>query len=597
MAYLDTPRLTFSGKFQADPSTVNNDPNHFNNETFTPNDQLFGDGAKNGWWNPEGTGNFRFVGCTIKSVTYNDGTSADTPEEDWIIGKTLIDSNERVAGKIVDLDSQQQTVSELWGLTVRLTESDSDVEIVRGDYKVAPFADIWWVRSKTRSADGGAAAIYQSVVTNLQWNDELVAKSRYLRELKAKSANEISIKFNTDIYTSSMKSPDFTLGRITGSIGPSNLTEPKHFTLGRQFIPQLTFNDQIPGYLPDNQIYFATAKVNLLSNDAYQIALDLGDSFQTTGDVGAIAETRNLYLAVTIGNTTQLISEINYKYETWYETTAGIVNIDITDEQYETIKVNPLCIVEKNGSIVTPLLPEVNEYVRADYFVQRLNPEENSEVEFYATKLGQRLPNTTVICQFQNNMINLFGQGRYSPTQVLPPVGTPTKALQFENELVTDANGKAVLSLSAFAPFNPRGYIDGQLYAIWYYIKGKETVDFTTPPATLQYIDPNNFVSVLVWDTFKTKDIVWEDIQPVLQQYSNLYPLMSKKLFDMANKEQFDAHAKILRFVFSMNPENPNYMPATRDLSRDKREAILNYLDQILGTKATATSQSDVLSH
>jgi hypothetical protein len=36
MSYLNSPRLTFSGQFQADPSTVNNDPTHFNNATFEP---------------------------------------------------------------------------------------------------------------------------------------------------------------------------------------------------------------------------------------------------------------------------------------------------------------------------------------------------------------------------------------------------------------------------------------------------------------------------------------------------------------------------------------------------------------------------------
>lgn len=39
MSYLGYPRLQFSGKFQAAPSTLNNDPAHFNSDIFTPNDQ------------------------------------------------------------------------------------------------------------------------------------------------------------------------------------------------------------------------------------------------------------------------------------------------------------------------------------------------------------------------------------------------------------------------------------------------------------------------------------------------------------------------------------------------------------------------------
>ena len=74
MSYLIVPRLTFSGQFQADPSTVNNDPTHFNNETFEPKYQNYGPGQENGWWNPDGTGNWRFLGCKITSVTYQDGS-------------------------------------------------------------------------------------------------------------------------------------------------------------------------------------------------------------------------------------------------------------------------------------------------------------------------------------------------------------------------------------------------------------------------------------------------------------------------------------------------------------------------------------------
>ena len=122
MSYLNVPRLTFSGQFQADPSTVNNDPTHFNNETFKPEFQNYSTAdALNGWWNPDGTGNWRFIGCKITSVTYQDGTSTDNALLDPIIGMSIMDTDARTAGKIVDLDTQQQMVSELWGFVVRLS--------------------------------------------------------------------------------------------------------------------------------------------------------------------------------------------------------------------------------------------------------------------------------------------------------------------------------------------------------------------------------------------------------------------------------------------------------------------------------------------
>src|SRR6516162_8147880 len=55
MSYLDPLRLHFFGKFQAAPSTVNNDPLHFDNAKFKPSyQQLWNATAANGWWNPLG---------------------------------------------------------------------------------------------------------------------------------------------------------------------------------------------------------------------------------------------------------------------------------------------------------------------------------------------------------------------------------------------------------------------------------------------------------------------------------------------------------------------------------------------------------------
>jgi len=39
MSYLGSTRLAFAGRFQADVSTVNNDPAHFHNAAFQPDYQ------------------------------------------------------------------------------------------------------------------------------------------------------------------------------------------------------------------------------------------------------------------------------------------------------------------------------------------------------------------------------------------------------------------------------------------------------------------------------------------------------------------------------------------------------------------------------
>jgi hypothetical protein len=590
MAYLNSPRLTFSGKFQADPSTVNNDVNHYNNATFQPSYQEYGEGGTNGWWNPDGTGNWRLIDCVITSVTYMDGTTTSDPGKDPIIGMSIMDANSRVAGKIVDLDPQQQSVSQIWGMIVRIGQGETD--FVKGNFEPIAFNDIWWNRSTTQKGSSGASASYQSVVTDLQWS-EVESKSRYLEELRRESPERLSMKFNVDIFNQQHDSAHFTIGRIVGSIGPSRMDEPKHFIMGRQFVSDLTCNSGM--YMPlSTSVYVANG---LLQEETKQFILDLGNFLQTAGPEGAIAESRTLVLAANIGGEAYvLLGELNFKLPKWYENRGGLVKIRLTDEQVDMVRNCPLAIMnqQSDGSL-SPLVKELTHYVRADQFVFRMNSGEESNIDFYATYLGKPMVNQAIVCQFQDSLINIMGQGDGTPATSTPNI------LAFEPGVVTDTNGKATLTVKASNPQNPRGFIDGQVYALWYYLEGYPTVDFTFTikdgnpvvlPAALSGIDPTNFISILVFDSVKPEVIAkpdWDkDVQPVMQQYANLYPLMSKGIFNLANREVVDNNAKLLRFVFDLPREDPNHMPVTRDLSRDKKQMILNYLDRAIKENALA---------
>ncbi|MBI3728872.1 MAG: hypothetical protein HY254_11145 [Burkholderiales bacterium] len=78
MSYLSLPRLVFAGQFQADVSTINNDPEHFDTARFRSNYQMPDPGATNGWWNPNGTGSWR------TNVVYRDGSTCSYPSLDPI---------------------------------------------------------------------------------------------------------------------------------------------------------------------------------------------------------------------------------------------------------------------------------------------------------------------------------------------------------------------------------------------------------------------------------------------------------------------------------------------------------------------------------
>jgi hypothetical protein len=137
MSYLDIPRLHFSGRFQADISTVNNDVRYFDNAGFQEKYQTMSGG---GGWNPEGTAIFRLVDCKITGARIAQG-SIRTPADDPVIGMALENADDRVFGKLVDLDPQQQMVSQIWGMRLRLTDG-SEPALFAGEFAPAAFINL-----------------------------------------------------------------------------------------------------------------------------------------------------------------------------------------------------------------------------------------------------------------------------------------------------------------------------------------------------------------------------------------------------------------------------------------------------------------------
>jgi hypothetical protein len=71
-------------------------------------------------------------------------------------------------------------------------------------------------------------------------------------------------------------------------------------------------------------------------------------------------------------------------------------------------------------------------------------------------------------------------------------------------------------------------------------------------------------------------------MQPIFQQYANLYPIMARFL-NLASYDEICAgrNLSLLRLAFGLEESDPNVMPVTRDLSGGKRKAILRWLTEI----------------
>jgi hypothetical protein len=556
MSYLNRLRLHFAGKFQAAPSTVNNEPTHFDNASFKPEFQQEP-------WNPRGDADWRLIGCRVTTAWHANGRPADA--NDQILTCLIADSDRQVAAKLVDLDTQQQLVSAIWGLEVRICDAHGET-LLRGRFETASFIDLWQ-RAANPGGDTGDflfGAMYQSVLSDLEWGH--LDGSPFLTELHQMARHGLlSIKFNVDGYTMNFNSPEFTRGRVVGTIGPAAADKPRHFLRGRQFMAS-----------SQGMINFCTAVVE---QDAGKILLDLGNALPTTQPGGPLVDLGELSMVCEVqpqgtGNPVQRLplGSIAYTEEGWYERTAGIVELPadrrLTKEELNAITANPLTLLLPGpDNQRAPAIAEApgGLFVRADQFVFRLDPGEQVEVRFFATRYGQTYGGAHILLNSDP------GQLQGDPGKI----AVPADAVEYPPEVVAGEHGVATVAIRGRDPRNPRGYIDGQVYGVRPALK--ETVasggDYPS--------NPWNFISLLLFDDFRADEppTWWGSLQPVFQQYANLYPVMGRFL-NLANYESVCEKRELLMLAFGLETQNPNAMPVVRDLSATKRNAILHWLKE-----------------
>ena len=553
MSYLGVPRLHFAGTFLARPSTVNNDINNYDPAT-SPLDP---------GWNPDGDARWDFLGCKVTAAYYADGSSATAVSADPIVGTPLTSISSPPA-KIVDLDPDQQLVSEIWGLRVRLGSPASGS--LDAHYRVAAFCDLW-PRAQQSTGDQPLGAFYQSILENIEWPAAAPA-SRFLKDLYQASPDVLSIKFNVDGINLD-QGPTLGHGRVVGTIGPATADEPKHFVLGRLLRPS-----RQQGKNQQSAFTFAPARV---CTTRKKVTVDFGNSLPTTTPGGPIDSSLigNVELAIVDqGGQVTTLGPVNHQANDWYTSTAGVQEFPngqvLSDAQLTALESGRLALLPAGSSSVTPAsrVPLIENasasLLRADQYVYRLNPGDEATVDLYLTKFGKPAAGETIALA-------------YAP-QRLPAeetVGDPQSALTFPTPTIpdkTDGYGRVRFTLKAADPGNPRQFIDGQVYGVAYSWPSEQ-------PGQTQ-ADPWLFVSALVWDafTFTPPATWWGTVQPILSQYARLYPFMMQ-FVDLGDYQSVVENQSQIVQVMGLDPEQPGYMPVTRDLSRSKREMILGWFD------------------
>ena len=193
MSYLDYPRLYFSGSFKAYPSTINNYTHNYNPNMYPEPNQL---SKVQLGWGPKGDGSFDLKNCVVTRVDYDVNHSATTSSEDPIIGQpiaAIANPSFPLSAALVDLDPQQQAVSEIWGMTLQI---GSDAAFIRGYFSPAAFNSMWGnVQGPgAPQSSASASATYQSTLRNIETSG-LDGNSKFLNYFSKNPASALSINF------------------------------------------------------------------------------------------------------------------------------------------------------------------------------------------------------------------------------------------------------------------------------------------------------------------------------------------------------------------------------------------------------------------
>lgn len=573
MSYLQVPRLHFFGTFRAAPSTINNRPANWN--TSVP--------VATPLWNPKGAHEFQILRgneatlplgagvtpCTITSVCDSEGRYTTS---DPIVGKFVISTNRPSTAKLVDLDVQNQGVSQIFGMELGIGDPN-------GDWIVASFVPVFFrqlfnPRNPAAPANTIPAfsAAYQSVLTPVKWPSSL--NSPFLRLLREASPDLLSICFIVEdhnpaplLMPGEIPNPRFTLGRVAGTIGPATASEPQFYPAPGRLLRPIASASRESAEAPQTTSYKAarmkenraepeTASRESIADPAFNYAwafvdakrkkaiFDLGNALQfegaVPGDVG------KLQAAIITSAGPVRIGDIDNSFAS-YRDRAWIFEFPLTSTQLDDTKTKPLAIL-RDGA---PVLSENTSgaFIEVNDHVIRMDANTRTTMGFRATTFGKPAAGKQVVI---------------GPPQPNDGVLTITPA-----NATTAADGTITVTIRAGNPNGVRPFIDGQAYTVPF-----AWSDDTNP-------DSNAELSVKVYNAFTIPSSPkWTDVGPIFEQLMHLFPSM-QTILNLADEQTVRDNAALIRQYMAFAFTDPRFMPVTRDLSGPKTKMILDFLDSI----------------
>jgi hypothetical protein len=593
MSYLDIPRIHFGGRFFTDPSTVNNDPTHYEPDVTTPSP----------WQNPTGQHRFQFRNCLIRSAVDSNGFVSNDP----VIGSPVISTDQPDPAKIVDLDVYQQSVPTIYGLQLQITVGTQSIV---GTLDPVVLNLVWFnsVLPKRSWEDGdyvqdsyggdmNACGVFQSV---LRFNaaDWPVTSSTVLNTLRSTtmSVNNqylVSLKFVVDGYENVPQDSQYLTGRIVGTLGPLFANEPL-YNPGQRWLMPRAFAKDDPWNSPSfNNCPF---KVDVQRN---KLVLDLANSIcrQSAGgppvDLGTLNAT-----VVTPDPVAVSLGIVDYS-EFAYDNNAHITEVSLNAAQVQVLQQGTLNLsmsrtdIGAQGILTEPIDSKIQFAAEQRPITMAGDPGTTTTTKVYISQRGVPLQGK----QLQVLVESVHGN---TPGATVPP-SNPGDTPQADGALKatitpSDQFGFATVTLQVLKdPGQRTPELDGQLYFI-----NVVDPDLPIPVWTSDNPPPQDrMISCVVFSQYTVnQNPAWEEIQSMMAPYMKLYPGMKSRI-DLANFDTFKLFARnpnwhaygpnpvagplgivagAIPYYMAMPITDPRYMPISRDLSPNKVMTIMYFI-------------------
>ena len=597
MSYLDLPRLNFTGRFTAKASTINNRLSNFDPSVTSPDPG----------WLPGGDHSFTIDGCRVTSFVDSRGKTHAKGSPDPLIGAAVCSVNRPVAAKMVDLDPDQQLVSQIFGLRLAI-EGSKDWVALRANVAVIYLADYWlnvWyslkpprmVKSRraerllftalaneddtSPGVESYASGRFQSTMDPVRWD---VSRSPLLKSLMEAAGTDgpLSIRFVLDGYEARPNRPDSYSGRIVGSIGPAGKNEPRHTPPGRF-------------------LGFANALFNksyaVIDESRKTLTIDLANSLPVEIPGGTV--NRQL-VALRVAARIKLDNSVfvpptaddplGYAtlgtiddWDSLMKTQGGIAKLVLTNKQLALARASAIALFAVTGDGLDA--PAVWEHssgmaVALEPAFLRLNPGESRDCRLRVTRFGRPVAGIAPELKLVNSELPMIAHANQ-----------PASSLELPAPAPTGTDGWTAATIRASAPTGKptaRQFIDGQVYFVGgdWQAYGQAGNFLQAPP-----------LAVLVFDDFQVPDRPqWDrDIKPILINYARLFPIMKDAVgIDLINIDLIKKYARdiiaSLQLV-DVDESDPDkqaaFMPPSRDLSAKKRGLLVKWLTSLNAPKGT----------